>query len=74
MVVLSTLVNIIGLCFFIKKMIKRGSVVDLEIGQVENPAPVGQAAQAGLEDIDEGMEDPSSPLSTPPPEVSKLTL
>ena len=55
-------------------MIKRGSVVDLEIGQVENPAPVGQAAQAGLEDIDEGMEDPSSPLSTSPPEVSKLTL
>ena len=53
------------MCIYIKKNIRCGSAVDVEVAQVE--IPVDQAAQAVHEEqeIDEGVA-----LSTPPPEVS----
>ena len=61
----STLANIIGVCIYIKKNIRCGSTVDVEVGQVE--IPVDQAAHAVHieQEPDEGVA-----LSTPPPEVS----
>ena len=53
------------MCIYIRKNIRCGSAVDVEMGQVE--IPVDQAAQAVHEEqeVDEGVA-----LSTPPPEVS----
>ena len=53
------------MCIYIRKNIRCGSAVDVEVAQVE--IPVDQAAQAVHEEqeVDEGVA-----LSTPPPEVS----
>ena len=72
------LINALARCFFIKKMTRKNNEVDVELGQEAQPAAVGlvgaAAAIPGSQDeIDEGMEDPISPMCSSPPEVSLLS-
>ena len=46
------------MCIYIKKNIRCGSVVDIEVGQVENPVDQAAQAQEQEPDEDEGVEDP----------------
>ena len=72
--------NALALCFFIKKMTRKNNEVDVELGQEAQPAAVGLAGAAvaaaipgSQDEIDEGMEDPISPMCSSPPEVSLLS-
>ena len=68
---ISALVNIMGLCIFIKKMTRKCIRVDVEMGEEIQPAPIGLAPQAAVED-DEGIDDLSNPST--PPEVNQLRI
>ena len=73
---ISALVNILGFCFFIKKLTRKCTRVDVEMGEEIQPAPIGLAPQVvvandGAED-DEGIDDLSNPST--PPEVNQLRI
>ena len=52
---ISALVNIMGLCIFIKKMTRKCIRVDVEMGEEIQPAPIGLAPQAVV--ANDGAED-----------------
>ena len=70
------LVHVLALSLFIKKMTRKNTVIDVELGQEAQPAAVGLAGAAAIpgaqDEIDEGVVDPISPISSSPPEVSLL--